>query len=53
MSVVNELVETQPYRRCGRCRKVFPLARGADTRAASDWWACGPCRAKLLPNLRP
>jgi hypothetical protein len=42
--------ETAPYHLCGRCRQAFPLDSGADPRSAADWWACEPCRAKLLPN---
>jgi hypothetical protein len=45
--------ETQLYHLCGRCRASFPLESGADARSASDWWACEPCRAKLLPNTTP
>jgi hypothetical protein len=52
VTAVNERVEAQLYRRCGRCRKAFPLETGADARTASDWWACEPCRAKPLPDLR-
>jgi hypothetical protein len=53
MPALDDPVGEPPHHRCGRCRKDFPLERGADPRTASDWWACGPCRATLLPDRRP
>lgn len=50
MPAVTEPSHTATYRRCGRCRAEFPLEHGADPRTASDWWACDPCAAILLPS---
>jgi hypothetical protein len=51
--VVDHPAQTRLYHRCGRCREAFPLDSDADARSASDWWACEPCRAKLLPKTTP
>ena len=53
VSVANESVSVVPQRRCGRCRQDFPLAAGDDARTAAQWWLCGPCRARLLPDMKP
>jgi len=53
VSVANESVSVVPQRRCGRCLQDFPLAAGDDARTAAQWWLCGPCRARLLPDMKP
>ena len=53
MTVVDQAVPPELQRRCGRCLHEFPLEAGADARTATEWWMCGPCRAALLPDMKP
>lgn len=44
-----DALEGRPTRRCGRCRKLFPV--GDDPGASlDDWWACPDCHVHLFPQ---
>jgi hypothetical protein len=39
---------TGSMRRCGRCRRFFPLDDADDVTARATWWLCPPCHEALL-----
>lgn len=39
---------TLPQRRCARCRQLFDGDPTLPPTPLPEWWACPPCREKLL-----
>ncbi|MDY7106549.1 MAG: hypothetical protein S0880_35690 [Actinomycetota bacterium] len=39
---------TLAQRRCARCRQLFDGDPTLPSTPIADWWACEPCRERLL-----
>jgi hypothetical protein len=39
-------------RRCGRCRREFPIGSDVHPMELHDWWVCPSCTDALMPTRR-